>query len=74
MIHNFNDTNNIKNSLDNILNNQDDYKLLAKVSYKKHRNTIENAIQHTNYKFDPDLSSHATNYILSPSVCSSIFS
>ena len=57
MINNFKDTNNNKSSIDSLLENKDDYKLLSKVAYKKHQNNIENAIQHTNYKYDPSLSS-----------------
>ena len=56
MINNFKDTNNNKSSIDNLLQNKDDYKLLAKTAYKKHQNNIERAIEHTNYKYDPDLS------------------
>ena len=43
-----------ENDNNNILQNKDDYKLLSKVAYKKHQNNIENAIQHTNYKYDPE--------------------
>ena len=59
MINNFKDTNNNKISINNLLENKDDYKLwyLKLLSYKKHQNNIENAIQHTNYKYDPELSS-----------------
>ena len=56
MINTFKENDN-KSSIDNILQNKDDYKLLSKVAYKKHQNNIENAIQHTNYKYDPELSS-----------------
>ena len=55
MINNFKDTNNNNNnksSIDNILQNKDDYKLLSKVAYKKHQNNTEDAIKNTNYKYD----------------------
>ena len=56
MLNNFKE-NDKKSSIDHLLQNKDDYKLLSKVAYKKHQNIIENAIQHTKYKYDPDLSS-----------------
>ena len=62
MINNFKDTNNNKSSIDNLLQNKDNYKLLSKVAYEKHHNNIENAIQHTNYKYDPELSSEKVFY------------
>ena len=49
MINTYKENDN-KSSIDNLLQNKDDYKLLSKVAYKKHQNNIENAIQHTNYK------------------------
>ena len=55
MINTFKENDN-KSSIDNLLQNKDDYKLLAKTAYKKHQNNIERAIEHTNYKYDPDLS------------------
>ena len=61
MINTFKENDN-KSSIDNILQNKDDYKLLSKVAYKKHQNNIENAIQHTNYKYDPSLSSQTEKY------------
>ena len=56
MINNFKDTNNNNNnksSIDNILQNKVDYKLLSKVAYKKHQHNNEDAIKNTNYKYDP---------------------
>ena len=49
MINTFKENDN-KSSIDNLLQNKDDYKILAKTAYKKHKNNIENSIQHTNYK------------------------
>ena len=51
MINNFKKNDN-KSSIDNILQNKDDYKLLSKVANKKHQHIIENASQHINYKDD----------------------
>ena len=64
MINNFKDTN--KSSIDNILQNKDDYKLLSKVAYKKHQNNIEDAIKNTNYKYDPQLSSQTEKVFYNP--------
>ena len=67
MINNFKDTNNNnKSSIDNILQNKDDYKLLSKVAYKKHQNNIEDAIKNTNYKYDPSLSSQTEKVFYNP--------
>jgi len=67
MINNFKDTNNNnKSSIDNILQNKDDYKLLSKVAYKKHQNNIEDAIKNTNYKYDPQLSSQTEKVFYNP--------
>ena len=68
MINNFKDTNNNNNksSIDNILQNKDDYKLLSKVAYKKHQNNIEDAIKNTNYKYDPQLSSQTEKVFYNP--------
>ena len=44
MINTFKENDN-KSSIDNILQNKDDYKLLSKVAYKKHQNNIEDAIK-----------------------------
>ena len=63
MLNNFKENNN-KSSIDNLLQNKDDYKLLAKTAYKKHQNNIENAIQHTNYKYDPSLSSQTERFFI----------
>ena len=49
MIDNFKEPYNNNNTLDNILQNKDYYKLLSKTSYKKHQNNIENAIKYTLY-------------------------
>ena len=67
MINNFkeNDNNN-KSSIDNLLENKDDYKLLSKVAYKKHQNNIEDAIKNTNYKYDPQLSSQTEKVFYNP--------
>ena len=65
MINTFKENDN-KSSIDNLLQNKDDYKLLSKVAYKKHQNNIENAIQHTNYKYDPELSSHTEKVFYKP--------
>ena len=65
MINTFKENDN-KSSIDNILQNKDDYKLLSKVAYKKHQNNIENAIQHTNYKYDPELSSQTEKVFYNP--------
>ena len=56
MIDIFKDTANNKNTLDHILQNHSDYKILAKSAYKKHASNIENDIKHIPYKFDPILS------------------
>ena len=66
MINNFKDTNNNKSSIDNLLENKDDYKLLSKVAYKKHQNNIEDAIKNTNYKYDPQLSSQTEKVFYNP--------
>ena len=46
-----------QNAIDNIFKNQEDYTLLSKVAYNKHQHNTEKTIEHTNYKFDPLLSS-----------------
>ena len=66
MLNNFKENNNNKYSINNLLQNKDDYKLLAKTAYKKHQNNIENAIQHTNYKYDPDLSTTTEKVFFNP--------
>ena len=65
MINTFKENDN-KSSIDNLLENKDDYKLLSKVAYKKHQNNIENAIKHTNYKHDPELSSQTEKVFYNP--------
>ena len=66
MINNFKDTNNNKSSIDNLLENKDDYKLLSKVAYKTHQNNIEDAIKNTNYKYDSELSSQTEKVFYKP--------
>ena len=44
MINTFKENDN-KSSIDNLLQNKDDYKLLSKVASKKHQNNIEHAIK-----------------------------
>ena len=63
MINTFKENDN-KSSIDNILQNKDDYKLLSKVAYKKHQNNVESAIKHTNYKYDPDLSTKTEKFFI----------
>ena len=65
MINTFKENDN-KSSIDNILQNKDDYKLLSKVAYKKHQNNIEDAIKNTNYKYDPQLSSQTEKVFYNP--------
>jgi len=65
MINTFKKNDN-KSSIDNILQNKDDYKLLSKVAYKKHQNNIEDAIKNTNYKYDPDLSTQLQKVFHNP--------
>ena len=73
MINTFKENDN-KSSIDNILQNKDDYKLLSKVAYKKHQNNIENAIQHTNYKYDPSLSSQTEKVFYNPNTKETVIS
>ena len=49
-----------------ILKNKDDYKLLAKVSYKKHQKNIEDAIKDTPYKYDNELSTQTEKVFYKP--------
>ena len=65
MINTFKENDN-KSSIDNLLQNKDDYKLLSKVAYKKHQNNIEDAIKNTNYKYDPQLSSQTEKVFYNP--------
>ena len=74
MINNFKDTNNNKSSIDNLLENKDDYKLLSKVAYKKHQNNIERDIEHTNYKYDPDLSTQLQKVFHNPNTKETVIS
>ena len=53
MINTFKENDN-KSSIDNLLQNKDDYKLLSKFAYKKHQNNMEDAIKNTNYIYDPN--------------------
>ena len=73
MLNNFKEYN-IKSSIDHLLQNKDDYKLLSKVAYKKHQNNIENAIQNTNYKYDPELSSQTENIFYNPNTKETVVS
>ena len=56
MVDTFKDTANNKLTLDHILQNQNNYKILAKSAYKKHASNIENDIKHTSYNYGPILS------------------
>ena len=73
MINTFKENDN-KSSIDNILQNKDDYKLLSKVASKKHQSNIENAIQHTNYKYDPELSSQTEKVFYNPNTKETVIS
>ena len=73
MINTFKENDN-KSSIDNLLQNKDDYKLLSKVAYKKYQNNIENAIQHTNYKYDPELSSQTEKVFYNPNTKETVIS
>jgi len=66
MIHNFKENDEHKSQFDHILNNKDDYKTLSKVAYKKHQPNIEKAIEHTNFKYDPSLSSQTEKVFHNP--------
>ena len=67
MLNNFKEnTDNTKSTIDNILQNQDDYKTLSKVAYKKHQPNIEKAIEHTQFKYDPHLSSQTEKVFHNP--------
>ena len=55
MIDNFKELSN-DNTLHNILQNKDYYKLLSKSAYKKYNDNIENSIKYTPYKYCNDLS------------------
>ena len=67
MIDNFKEPyNNNNNTLDNILQNKDYYKLISKTSYKKHQDIIENDIKHTPYKYDSGLSSNTEKVFYKP--------
>ena len=69
MINTFKENDN-KSSIDNLLQNKDDYKLLAKTAYKKHQNNIE----HTNYKYDPDLSTQLQKVFHNPNTKETVIS
>ena len=73
MINTFKENDN-KSSIDNLLQNKDDYKLLAKTAYKKHQNNIERAIEHTNYKYDPDLSTQLQKVFHHPNTKETVIS
>ena len=69
MINTFKENDN-KSSIDHLLQNTDDYKLLAKTAYKKHQNNIE----HTNYKYDPSLSSQTEKVFYNPNTKETVIS
>ena len=73
MINTFKENDN-KSSIDHLLQNTDDYKLLAKTAYKKHQNNIEHAIEHTNYKYDPDLSTQLQKVFHNPNTKETVIS
>jgi len=73
MINTFKENDN-KSSIDHLLQNKDDYKLLSKVAYKKHQNNVENAIQNTNYKYDPELSSQTEKVFCNPNTKETVIS
>ena len=73
MINTFKENDN-KSSIDHLLQNTDDYKLLAKTAYKKHQNNIEHAIVHTNYKYDPSLSSQTEKVFYNPNTKETVIS
>ena len=66
MIKNFKENEEHKSQLDHILNHKDDYKTLSKGAYKKLGPNIEKAIEHTNYKYDPSLSSQTEKVFYNP--------
>ena len=74
MLNNFKENDNNKSVIDNLLQNKDDYKLLSTVAYKKHQNNIENAIEHTNYKYDPDLSTQLQKVFHNPNTKETVIS
>ena len=65
MINTFKENEN-KSSINHLLQNKDDYKVLLNAAIKKHQNNIQNAIQHTNYKYDPKLSSQTEKVFYNP--------
>ena len=73
MINTFKENDN-KSSIDNLLQNKNDYKLLSKVAYKKHQNNIEDAIKNTNYKYDPSLSSQTEKVFYNPNTKETVIS
>ena len=73
MINTFKKNDN-KSSIDHLLQNKHDYKLLSKVAYKKHQNNIENASQNINYKYDPPLSSQTENVFYNPNTKETVIS
>ena len=66
MIDTFKDTADKNSTLDNILQNQNDYKLLSKMAYKKHAYIIENGIKYTPYKYDSELSTTTEKVFFNP--------
>ena len=74
MLNNFKENDNNKSVIDNLLQNKDDYKLLAKTAYKKHQNNIEHAIEHSNYKYDPDLSTQSQKVFYNPNTKETVIS
>ena len=65
MLNNFKENDN-KSVIDNILQNNNDYKTLFKVAFKKHQPIIDKAIEHTNFKYDDSRSSHTENVFHNP--------
>ena len=66
MIDNFKEPYNNNNTLENILQNKDYYKLLSKTAYKKHQDIIENDIKYTPYKYDSELSTNTEKVFYKP--------
>ena len=66
MIDNFKEPYNNNNTLENILQNKDYYKLLSQTAYKKHQDIIENDIKYTPYKYDSELSTNTEKVFFNP--------
>ena len=65
---------NANNAIDNTLNTHEDYIILSKVASKKHQPNIEKAIEHTNYKYDPSLSSQTEKVFYNPNTKETVIS